>query len=134
MIVSERPSAPPPPPPDAPPPEIPVAPPPTIFSPTAPVTLQPSPFLNGFDLLLVVGTIILGFAIASFAVRNADFWQHLGAGKLIAEGKYEFGKDPFSYSTEGRKWNNPSWLFDTVVYKIYAAGGGRAVVIFKALL
>lgn len=140
MMVSERPSAPPPSPPDLPPAEIPAILPPTTITPTAPVKLEPSPFLSGFDLLLVVGTIIFGFAIASFAVRNADFWQHLGAGKLIAEGKYEFGKDPFSYSTEGRQWTNPSWLFDLIVYKIHGVAKGdgqqfgRAVVIFKGAL
>ena len=68
-----------------PPPETPTAPPP--FAAPAPLsTLQPSPFLNGFDLVLVLGTIVLGFGLASFSVRNADFWMHLGTGKAIAEG------------------------------------------------
>ncbi len=131
MMVSQPPAASPPPTPQDAPPETPEVPPP---APIAPAKLQPSPFLNGFDLVLVLGTIVLGFAIASFAVRNADFWQHLGAGKVISEGRYEFGKDPFSYSTEGRTWVNPSWLYDIVVYKLYAMSGGRAVVIFKAVL
>src|SRR5688500_3408975 len=118
MMVSERPAVPPPPDQqEAQPPDIAPLPPPIPTTPPGPTPIPPSPFMNGFDLVLVLGTLILGFALASFSVRNADFWQHVGTGKLIADGKYEFGKDPFSYSTEGRKWNNPSWLFDAIAYK-----------------
>lgn len=133
MMVSERPAAPPPPAQQEAPPDVTSAPPATI-APSAPNKLMPSPFLQGFDMVLVLGVIVLGFAIASFTVRNADFWQHLGAGKLIAEGKYEFGKDPFSYSTEGRNWTNSSWLYDLTIYKLHPVAGGKGVVFFKAAL
>ena len=141
MMVTERPVASPPPEPTTTPPsESPGAAPPTLppipSAPPGPVTLQPSPFLNGFDLVLVVGVIVLGFAIASFSVRNADFWRHAGTGRLIAEGNYVFGNDPLSYTTKGRKWTNPSWLYDVIVYKLYSASPdkGRPVVVFKAIL
>jgi len=98
-------------------------------------TLEASPFLNGFDLVLGIGVIIVGFAIASFAVKNTDIWLHLGTGRLIAQGEYEFGKAPFTYSGGDRYWVNHSWLYDWITFKLYAMGdNGRAVVIFKALL
>jgi hypothetical protein len=79
---------------------------------------------------------VFGFLIASFAVKNSDFWQHLATGRLIAHGDTAtlFGKDPFSYTGEGRIWVNHAWLFDVVIYLLYSALGGPGLVVAKALL
>src|SRR5262245_52754592 len=66
----------------------------------------------GLEWLMLPVILALAFMLASFAVRNSDFWMHLATGRLIAEGNYEFGKDPFSFATEGRTWVNHAWLFD----------------------
>ena len=97
-------------------------------------TLKPSPFLKGFDVALAVGVLVLAFGLASFAVRNSDFWLHLGTGRSIAQGQYEFGKAPFTYSGTDRYWTNHSWLYDLTTFAIYERGGGEAIVAFKALL
>jgi hypothetical protein len=86
---------------------------------------------------LVVGTALLfAFFVASFAVRNSDFWMHLASGRLLAAGRYEwhFGEDPFAYTTSGTYWANHAWLFDRAVYGIYETFGGPALVVLKALL
>src|SRR5262249_40284195 len=63
------------------------------------------------------------------------FWMHLATGRLIAEGKYEFGKDPFSFATEGKTWVNHAWLFDLLLYKAYDLNPDHSAVVFiKAAL
>ena len=101
---------------------------------SAKTTLPPSPFLVGFDWVLAVCVLTLAFLIASFSIRNSDFWMHLSAGRLLANGQYEFGKDPFSYVGADRIWVNHAWLFDWVQYQLYKAGGGAGVVVAKAIL
>src|SRR5207245_1959087 len=76
---------------------------------------------------------LFALAAASFAVRNSDFWLHLATGRELAEGKYTFGVDPFSYTTEGVRWVNHAWLFDLLLYLVHQAGGGAALVVLKAL-
>src|SRR6476660_7182006 len=96
-------------------------------------TLRASPFLAGFDWVLAVCVLTLAFLIASFSVRNSDFWMHLASGRLLATGQYEFGKDPFSYVGADRNWVNHAWLFDWLVYQLYKAAGGAGVVVAKAI-
>ena len=109
MMASHRPA-------DAP---APLPPEPAAESPapasSAKTTLPASPFLAGFDWVLAVCVLTLAFLIASFSVRNSDFWMHLASGRLLATGQYEFGKDPFSFESAGRTWVNHAWLFDFVL-------------------
>jgi hypothetical protein len=91
-------------------------------------------WLTGLDVVAVALLLPLTIALASFAVRNSDFWSHLGTGRLIAQGKYQFGHDPFAYTTEGVYWANHSWLYDLVLYEVYEHLGGPAIVILKAAL
>lgn len=133
MMASNRAATPP-----AAEPESPEAnPPASVPSPPAPpepAKLQPSPFLNGFDLVLALGCVVLGFGVASFAVRNSDFWLHLGIGRTIAQGQYEFGRAPFTYVGADRTWVNHSWLYEWFSYQLFNNLGGRSVVIWKAML
>jgi len=128
MMASHRPADPPPPPLEP----TPASPSPT--SPGAKTTLPVSNFLVGFDWVLAVGVLTLAFLIASFSVRHSDFWMHLATGRLLAEGKYEFGKDPFSFVGTDRTWVNHAWLFDWLLYLLFKAGGGPAVVVAKAVM
>src|SRR6516225_6684175 len=74
--------------------------PPIVSAPRArPTSEQLAGELARLDLGIVALTLVLAFLLASFAVRNADFWLHLATGRLIAQGQYEFGRDPFSYMT-----------------------------------
>lgn len=84
--------------------------------------------------LFAAEVLLFAFIAASFAVRNSDFWQHLAAGRLLANGDYVFGVDPFAYTTGGTYWVNHSWLYDLGLYAAYQALGGPALVVGKALL
>ena len=100
--------------------------------PPAPVATWPRWFalVDGVTAVLV---LLLAFLLASFAARNSDVWLHLATGRLIADGTYSFGTDPFSYATAGRYWANHSWLFDYFEYQIFTRFGPAAVVVVKAL-
>jgi hypothetical protein len=85
-------------------------------------------------LLPAALVLALAFLAASFPVRNADFWFHLAGGRLLAEGKYHFGVDPFSYTTAGAYWANHAWLYDYALHALYFLVGGAGLVVLKALL
>jgi tetratricopeptide (TPR) repeat protein len=86
------------------------------------------------DFLLIGIAVGFAFLAASFAARNSDFWMHLASGRLLAEGRYHFGVDPFSYTTEGVYWANHAWLFDLLLYAGFTQLGGTLLVVLKALL
>lgn len=97
-------------------------------------TLGTSNFIVGFDWVLSLGVLALAFLIVSFSVRNADFWQHLAGGRLLLDGGYSFGKDPFNQVSPDRNWVNHAWLFDLVSYAIFKSIGGPGLVVVKGLL
>ena len=91
-------------------------------------------WIGRLDMALVVVVLVLAFFLASFAVHNSDFWMHLATGRLLAQGGYTFGVDPFSYTSYKVFWVNHAWLFDWLLYRGYQALGGPALVVVKALL
>ena len=86
------------------------------------------------DVALVGLTVAFAFLSGSFVARNSDLWLHLAAGRLIVNGQYSFGVDPFSYATVGRYWANHAWLSDTGMYLVHRSLGGGALVVFKAAI
>jgi hypothetical protein len=101
----------------------------------APIPAAPArPIVHTLDWLNVLVVIALAVFLASFAVRNSDFWLHLAAGRLIASGAYPFGLDPFSALDPAPAWINHAWLYDLLIFQITRSGGGMAIVITKAAL
>src|SRR3954447_15938290 len=93
----------------------------SVSAPPAPSTRPPRAWPDA-----VLATLVLAFAFlaASFTARNSDLWLHLATGRLIADGQYPFGTDPFAYTTENAYWANHAWLADLALYKAHAAVGG----------
>lgn len=87
------------------------------------------------DVVLVALVLAFAFLTASFPAANGDFFRQLATGRLIAQGQYHFGVDPFTFSAAGDYWVNHSWLFALLVYGLYQLPGigGAAVIVFKAL-
>src|SRR5262249_8932010 len=100
---------------------------PTAATPSAP----PSGLfiLDRFLALLLLG---LTFLVASFAATNSEVWMHLASGRVIAEGRWQYGVDPFSSAPESTPWYNPNWLYCLLLYKGYQWFGGAGLVIAKA--
>ncbi|MBM3996916.1 MAG: hypothetical protein FJ303_22615 [Planctomycetes bacterium] len=92
------------------------------------------------DIAILVMLLILSFFLASFTATNSDVWSHLAMGKRYSEGKFEFGVDPFAWSTEAHAgkpavyWVNHSWLYSWLVYGIFSLFGGPGLILFKAIL
>jgi hypothetical protein len=104
-----------------------------------PAPASPESFLRWvkrLDVALVVVVLAFAFCVASFPVYNSDFFLNIAVGRLLAQGQYQFGVDPFTFTTEGVYWVNNSWLFGLLLYGLYSLPGigGTAVVVFKALL
>ena len=51
---------------------------------------------------------------------------------MLAHGQYEFGSDPFAYTTDAVYWANHAWLFDLGLYAGFRVLGGAGLVILKA--
>jgi hypothetical protein len=92
------------------------------------------------DRAMVAVVLALAFLLAFVAIRNSDFWMHLATGRLLAHGQYQFGVDPFSY-TSTAYWTNHAWLYDLILYGLAAmaggpesAAGGAVLVVLKAIL
>jgi tetratricopeptide (TPR) repeat protein len=88
------------------------------------------------DALLAGLLVVLAVALASFAIQNSDFWMHLATGRALVQGTYDVfaGNDPFSYTTEGVRWVNHSWLYDCAVYGLFVLLGGPGLVVLKGIL
>src|SRR5437870_3976006 len=84
---------------------------------------------QGLNGLLAVLVVVLAFLAASFAARNSDLWFHLATGRLIAQGQYSPGTDPFAYTTEHVYWANHAWLFDLALFGFYKLAGGSGLVV-----
>jgi tetratricopeptide (TPR) repeat protein len=85
-------------------------------------------------LVLVILVPTVALLLAAFPARNSDAWFHLATGKLLAQGDFRFGVDPFAYTTAGVNWVNHSWLSDWLGYWVYNLCGGMGLVLLKALL
>jgi tetratricopeptide (TPR) repeat protein len=72
---------------------------------------------------IVAVVIVLTFLLSSFAARNSDLWQHLAAGRVIAQEGSIPRQDPFTYTAEGT-WVNHSWLSDLILYNIFRLATG----------
>jgi tetratricopeptide (TPR) repeat protein len=115
-------------------------PPPTGTAPEKQASARFVERLRGADYVLAFLVLVLSFFLGSFAAANSDVWLHLATGRAIAQGDYDFGVDPFAYTTEATKdrqavsWINHSWLYDLVFYWLYNLVGGTGLVILKALV
>jgi hypothetical protein len=96
--------------------------------PAASPTVQQTsfPLLDGLLVLLVV---VLGFLCASFPIANSDFFRQLATGKLLSQGEYRFGDDPFIWANDGSAWINHSWLFGLVVHYLHEVPGIGGVLL-----
>src|SRR5579883_1832850 len=106
----------------------------------APPAMDAATFLRlrvGLDSALVVLVLLFAFLAASFPAVNPDFFAQAATGRLILNGEYRFGVDPFVYSAaDSDYFVNHSWLFAVLMYVLYQipSFGGAIVVIFKALV
>jgi hypothetical protein len=88
----------------------------------------------GLHNVLALLVLALAFLAASFPARNSDLWFHLATGRLLAQGRFSFGADPFAYTTPQAYWVCHSWLFDWALYSLFSLIGATGLVVLKALV
>jgi hypothetical protein len=96
---------------------------PSVSAPRLEISAPQAPVLDG---ALALGVLLLAAFLASFAALNADLWLNLAAGRLVANGQYSFGTDPFG-AVPSWTWINHAWLFDLFLYLLYHPGGAALV-------
>jgi tetratricopeptide (TPR) repeat protein len=89
---------------------------------------------RGLTGILMILVLALAFLAASFPARNSDLWFHLATGRLLAQGRFSFGVDPFAYTTQHVYWTCHTWLFDLVLYGLRSLIGDAGLVVCKALV
>lgn len=103
-------------------------------SPAPAVAVHSSRWGQRVDVLLAGLVLVFAFFAGSFTARNSDLWLHLATGRAIATGEYQFGTDPFGYTTAGRYWANHAWLTDTAMFLAFHWLGGAGLVAIKAIV
>jgi hypothetical protein len=91
------------------------------------------PAAHRLDLLLASLVVLFAVLVASYRAANSDFLRHAAVGRLIAQDRYSFGSEPFTWAAD-KHWVNTSWLFDLISYLLYRGSdiGGIVVVALKA--
>ena len=123
--ITEQPAAVPPAPPSEPAPAAPA---------TPAIDTGPPAWMWKADVVLLGSILVLSFLLASFTAANSEHWMQLAIGRLISEGKFSFGLDPFSMTTEGVYWVHHSWLYSLLLYQFYNLAGAAGLIVGKAIL
>lgn len=66
--------------------------------------------------------------------KDTDLWYHLNAGRYIWEHQAIPQDSFFSFLSPPREWVNYYWLFQALVYKIYAFFGYTGLVFLRAMI
>ena len=80
------------------------------------------------------GAIIVFNAAWPVVHTDTDLWSHLSAGRRIAETGAIPREAFFSFLTPTRAYLDSSWLFQLLVYQVYARGGYVGLVALRATL
>jgi hypothetical protein len=82
--------------------------------------------------LLAIVAAAGGVLLATKPVADPDIWWHVRLGDLIRSSGVP-GRELWSYPILGDPWHPTAWLTDVALSSLHAAGGWRAIVIFKVL-
>ena len=78
--------------------------------------------------------LVLVFSQAFVNIYDFDVWFHIEAGEYMLANWEIPDSDVFSYTALGSPWIVHEWLFEVLIYIVYAAGTLGAVTLFKALV
>jgi hypothetical protein len=85
-------------------------------------------------MILLVLLYSLAAIVSAQPVIDPDIWWHLRTGQWIVQHGTVPTVDSFTWSETGRPWIAYSWLFDVVVYGLYAAAGIRGLLVYEFVL
>jgi len=83
---------------------------------------------------LAVIALVMSLGLYRFAqtLADPDIWGHIAIGRLYHETGRIRQPDPFSYVTAGHEWLNFEWLWELVLYRIFAVAGPPGLIVLKA--
>src|SRR5262245_42336844 len=84
------------------------------------------------QLFLRIAPLALLMLLAATPARNSDLWLHLAAGRNWFE--KPAGSASSIYTSTQILTVEPSWLVDVQLYCLFVAGGGVALLLWKALI
>jgi hypothetical protein len=85
---------------------------------------------KGAWLLIVLGLVVVA-ALGVRTIGNSDFWMHLAMGRQIAEHGLQ-KVDAWTFTAEGARWVNSSWLYDRVLFSLWSLGSAPLVILLHA--
>jgi tetratricopeptide (TPR) repeat protein len=97
------------------------------MSPTSPFTQRASRLALGL-------TAVLGVVFALRPIDDFDVWYHLAAGRLIATTWHWPVTNTFAYTVPDHPWIDLHWVFQLLLYAVYAVGGANGCIVLAALL
>ncbi|VAX35314.1 hypothetical protein MNBD_UNCLBAC01-972 [hydrothermal vent metagenome] len=91
--------------------------------------------INCFFGLLPIGALFgLMVFTSGLEIKDLDLWLHLAVGKFITLNGYVPDVDILSWTIEGQPWSNHEWLFQVIVYNIYAAFGPDGLIRMQTVI
>lgn len=76
--------------------------------------------------------LLLGFGLLVHSLGDPDVYIHLRDGRYWVENHYRVNTDPFSYTAPDRPFDRIEAAFKIGLYRLYQAGGIRALILAKA--
>jgi hypothetical protein len=75
----------------------------------------------------------MGLGLYRFAhtLADPDIWGHIAIGRLYHQTGRIRQPDPFSYVTAGHEWLNFEWLFELVLFRVFAGLGPPGLIVLK---
>jgi hypothetical protein len=67
-------------------------------------------------------------------IEDHDIWWHLASGRYMAAHPGIPHQDIFSWTCPGSAWVDNYWLYQRLVYGLYAGGGYSLLIVYKALM
>ena len=83
--------------------------------------------------LLAIVAAVGGVLLATRPLTDPDIWWHVRLGDLIRQSGVPH-RELWSYPILGDPWHPTAWLTDVLLSFLHAAGGWRAIVLFKVVL
>lgn len=89
---------------------------------------------RGFELTILIVTLIAVFAMAAQHHVDTDTWWHLSAGKWMVTNEEIIQVDHFSFTRGGTSWEYPGWLAQLLMYAAFLLGDLLGLNLLAALL
>jgi hypothetical protein len=84
-------------------------------------------------LILTVGAVLVAVVFAK-GIRDADYFWHVTAGRLIATTGSIPNTDPFSFTWGGQPWTPHEWLSELMLYVLVSGPGPAATLVVFGLI